>query len=132
MSVEEMSHAHWLHSLLPDLPRYGFAIAFIVVFLNNLGVPMTRKTILLAAGFILGKNDGSLWQSIAAGTAGCFLGGICTFLAWTAVGPRQPRPRGSSGAIWRPYLGASQTAATDLGRGKVCGDIGDLEWQERN
>jgi membrane-associated protein len=70
---------HWLHSLLPDLPRYGFVLVFIVVFLNNLGVPMTGKTILLAAGFILGKNDGSLWQPMAAGTAGCFLGGICTF-----------------------------------------------------
>lgn len=70
---------HWLHSLLPDLPHYGFALVFIVVFLNNLGVPMTGKTILLAAGFILGKNGGSLWQPMAAGTAGCFLGGICTF-----------------------------------------------------
>jgi membrane protein DedA with SNARE-associated domain len=70
---------HWLHSLLPHIPRYGFVLVFIVVFLNNLGVPLTGKTIRFGAGFILGKTEGSLWQPMAAGTAACFLGGICAF-----------------------------------------------------
>ena len=70
---------HWLHSLLPHVPHYGYVLVFIVVFLNNLGFPLPGETILLGAGFILGKTADSLWQPMAAGTAACFLGGICAF-----------------------------------------------------
>src|ERR1035437_2290676 len=70
---------HWLHSLLPHIPHYGYVLVFIVVFLNNIGVPLPGETILLGAGFILGKSAGSLWQPMAAGTAACILGGICSF-----------------------------------------------------
>jgi len=70
---------HWLHSLLPHLPHYGYLLVFIVVFLNNLGFPLPGETILLGAGFILGKAAGSLWEPIVAGTVACFLGGICSF-----------------------------------------------------
>jgi membrane protein DedA with SNARE-associated domain len=70
---------HWLHSLLPHLPRYGFVFVFIVIFLNNIGVPMPGKAILFGVGFILGKTEGSLWQPMVAGVAACFLGGICAF-----------------------------------------------------
>src|SRR5580704_4553458 len=69
----------WLRSLLPDLPHYGFAIIFVVVFLSNLGIPLAGKAILLAGGFVLGQNGDSLWPPMAAGTAGCVLGGLCTF-----------------------------------------------------
>jgi membrane protein DedA with SNARE-associated domain len=74
----------WLHSLLPGLPHYGFAIVFVVVFLSNLGIPLAGKAILLAAGFVLGQNGDSLWPPMAAGSAGCVLGGICAF----AIGRR--------------------------------------------
>ena len=70
---------HWLHSLLPHLPRYGFVFVFTVIFLNNIGVPMPGKAILFGAGFILGMTEGSLWQPMVAGVAACFLGGICAF-----------------------------------------------------
>jgi membrane protein DedA with SNARE-associated domain len=70
---------HWLHSLWPQIPRYGFVFVFIVIFLNNLGVPMPGKMLLFGAGFILGKTEGSLWPPMAAGVAACFLGGICAF-----------------------------------------------------
>jgi membrane protein DedA with SNARE-associated domain len=69
----------WLRSLLPNLPHYGYALVFIVVFLNNVGFPLPGETILLGAGFILGKAAGSLWQPTAAATVACFLGGICAF-----------------------------------------------------
>jgi membrane-associated protein len=52
---------------------------FIIPFLNNLGVPLPGETILLGAGFVLGKTGDSLWPPVAAGTAACFLGGICAF-----------------------------------------------------
>src|SRR5208282_6116351 len=70
---------HWLHSLLPHIPHYGYVLVFIVVFLNNLGVPLPGETILLGAGFVLGKTADSLWQPVVAGTAASFLGGICAF-----------------------------------------------------
>ena len=70
---------HGLHSLLPHLPHYGYVLVFIVVFLNNIGVPLPGETILIGAGFILGKAAISLWQPMAAGTAACFLGGTCSF-----------------------------------------------------
>ena len=70
---------HWLHSLLPHIPHYGYVLVFIVTFLNNLGVPLPGETILLGAGFVLGKTADSLWQPVLAGTVACFLGGICAF-----------------------------------------------------
>ena len=74
-----MNMLHWLHSLLPHIPRYGFVFVFIVIFLSNVGVPMPGKTILFGAGFVLGKTDGSLWPPMAAGVVACFLGGIFAF-----------------------------------------------------
>jgi membrane-associated protein len=70
---------HWLHSLLPHIPHYGFVLVFIVAFLNNLGFPLPGETILLGAGFVLGKTATSLWQPLVAGTTACFFGGICAF-----------------------------------------------------
>ncbi|HZL79422.1 MAG TPA: DedA family protein [Candidatus Limnocylindrales bacterium] len=70
---------HWLHSLLPHIPHYGYVLVFIVAFLNNLGFPLPGETILLGAGFFLGKTADSLWPPVVAGTAACFLGGICAF-----------------------------------------------------
>jgi membrane-associated protein len=70
---------HWLQSLLPHVPRYGYVLVSIVVFLNNLGFPLPGETILLGAGFILAKVAGSLWQPVVAGTMACFLGGACAF-----------------------------------------------------
>jgi membrane protein DedA with SNARE-associated domain len=70
---------HVLHSLLPHIPHYGYVLVFIVAFLNNLGVPLPGETILLGAGFVLGKTEDSIWEPLVAGTVACFLGGICAF-----------------------------------------------------
>jgi membrane-associated protein len=86
---------HWLHSLLPHIPRYGFVLVFIAVFLNNIGIPLPGETIFLGAGFMLGKAAGSLWQPMAAGTAACFLGGICSF--WLG---RRLQQRGLESIHW--------------------------------
>jgi len=77
---------HWLHSLLPHLPHFGWVFVFIVVFLNNIGIPLPGDTIVLGAGFILGKDAISLWQPMAAGTAACFLGGIWAFWLGRRIG----------------------------------------------
>ncbi len=70
---------HWLHSLLPHIPHHGYVLVFIVAFLNNLGFPLPGETVLLGAGFVLGKTADSLWQPMVAGTVACFLGGIGAF-----------------------------------------------------
>jgi len=70
---------HWLHELLPHIPHYGYVLVFIVVFLNNLGMPLPGETILLGAGFVFGKTGVSLWPPMLAGTLACFLGGTCAF-----------------------------------------------------
>src|ERR1039457_6202040 len=70
---------HWLQSLLPNVPRYGYVVVFIAVFLNNIGLPLPGELLLLGAGFILGKAASSVWQSMVAGAAASFLGGICAF-----------------------------------------------------
>lgn len=77
---------HWLHSLLPHIPHYGYLLVFIIEFLNNIGIPLPGDTTLLMAGFILGKNAVSLWQPMAAGMAACFLGGLCAFWAGRRLG----------------------------------------------
>jgi membrane protein DedA with SNARE-associated domain len=77
---------HWLHSLLPHIPHFGYLFVFIVVFLNNIGIPLPGDTMLLGAGFILGRNTISLWQPMAAGTAACFLGGLWAFWVGRRLG----------------------------------------------
>jgi membrane-associated protein len=79
----------WLHSLLPHIPHFGWLFVFIVVFINNLGVPLPGRVTLLGAGFILGKNVISLWQPMAAGTAASFLGGVLAFWLGRRFGHRR-------------------------------------------
>ena len=76
----------WLQSLLPHFPEYGYVFVFIVVFLNNISVPLPGESILLGAGFYLGKVAASLWQPMAAGTVASSLGGICAFLIGRQLG----------------------------------------------
>lgn len=91
---------HWLHSLLPHIPHYGYLLVFIIEFLNNIGIPLPGDTTLLMAGFILGKNAVSLWQPMAAGMAACFLGGFALF--GRAGGWVIAALKGSTGSISRP------------------------------
>jgi len=70
---------HWIHSLLPHVPRYGYLLVFVIVFLNNIGLPLPGEMILLGAGFMMGRTAGSLWPAVISGTAASFVGGICAF-----------------------------------------------------
>jgi membrane protein DedA with SNARE-associated domain len=77
---------HWLDRLLPQLPHYGFALVFLVVFLSNIGVPFPGKVVLFGAGFVWGRAAGSLWEPMLAGTLASFLGGICVFWLGRCLG----------------------------------------------
>jgi membrane protein DedA with SNARE-associated domain len=52
----------------------GYLVVFIVVFLNNIGIPVPGDTILLGGGFLVGKGMLSLWAVVVIGTSACFLG----------------------------------------------------------
>jgi len=67
---------HRLHSLFL---HYGNAIVFMITYLNSIGFPFPGEPILFVAGFVLGKEGGTLWGSIAAGTIAGFLGGESAF-----------------------------------------------------
>jgi len=75
----------WLFSLLND---YGYLILFLVVFLNNAGIPLPGDTFLLAAGAL---SEGGLlaphW-TVAAGAAACFLGGTLGYEVGRRMGRR--------------------------------------------
>ena len=76
----------WLRSVLPHMPHYGYVLVFIVVFLNNLGFPLPGESILLGAGFILGKHAQPLWPPMVAAMAACFIGGIIAFWVGRRLG----------------------------------------------
>lgn len=76
----------WLHDFLPDIPRHGYVLVFIVVFLNNLGVPFPGETVLFGAGFVFGATADPLWPPMLAGAVGSFLGGTCAFLLGRRLG----------------------------------------------
>ncbi len=62
----------WLQALLAD---HGYGVVFLIVFLNNLGLPVPGDMMLLGAGLLAQQGILSLGMTIAVGTAACFLGG---------------------------------------------------------
>ena len=76
----------WLRSVLPHMPHYGFLLVFIVVFLNNLGLPLPGETILLGAGFILGRTAQPLWPPMVSAMMACYVGGTIAFWAGRRLG----------------------------------------------
>jgi hypothetical protein len=65
---------HWLHSFLPHVPCYGFVLVFAVIFLNNIGVPLPGKTILLGGGIYLGEIRGFVVATDGSRIGGLFPG----------------------------------------------------------
>jgi len=61
------------------LAHDGCGAVFIALFLNNLGLPLPGNTLLLAAGFLVGRGTLSFWGTIGAATGGTFLGTACSY-----------------------------------------------------
>jgi len=61
----------WLQNLLA---HDGYGAIFIVLFLNNLGIPLPGTTMLLAAGYLVGTGNLTWWGTAATAVAACFLG----------------------------------------------------------
>jgi membrane protein DedA with SNARE-associated domain len=75
----------WLQSLLV---HYGYGIIFIVLFLNNAGMPGPGNALLLGAGIMVGKGELSLGLTIAAATVGVFMGTNCGYWLGRRYGER--------------------------------------------
>ena len=74
-----------LHALLV---HYGYGVVFLVVFLNNCGLPIPGDMTVLGAGILSEKGVLSLWATIAVGTIACFLGGDAGYWIGAHLGPR--------------------------------------------
>jgi membrane protein DedA with SNARE-associated domain len=70
----------WLQSLLA---HYGYGAVFVVTFLNNMGAPISGTTLLLGAGFLVGRGTLAFWPSVIIAWVGCFLGTTAGYgLGW--------------------------------------------------
>jgi len=81
---------HWLDHLLPQLPRYGFALIFIFVFLSNIVFPFPGKVTLFGAGFVWGRAAGSLGTDVGRDIGKLLRRYLC-ILARPALGSLPPR-----------------------------------------
>ncbi len=75
----------WLQSLVA---HQGYTVVFLVVFLNNLGLPIPGDTTLLTAGFLAEKGILSPWAVVATGTLSCFLGSCIAYALGARYGRR--------------------------------------------
>ena len=80
-----------LVSLWPFLPRYGYAILFLGIALENVGLPLPGEVFLFAAGFLASTGSFNLPFVIALGAAGAVVGDSLSYLLGRLGGERLPR-----------------------------------------
>lgn len=75
----------WIETLLGN---YGYPIIFLIVFLNNIGIPAPGDTLLLGAGWLCADGVFSLGWVITWGGLACFWGGTLGYWMGRRVGRR--------------------------------------------
>jgi membrane protein DedA with SNARE-associated domain len=70
------------------LSTWGYLGLFICVFIGNLGIPLPEETVLLAAGFLAGRNRLDLSTLYAVGIASAVTGDSAGFLFGRTGGQR--------------------------------------------
>lgn len=78
-------------SLWPFLPRYGYAILFLGIALENAGLPLPGEVFLFAAGFLASTGSLKLPFVIALGAAGAVVGDSLSYLLGRLGGERLPQ-----------------------------------------
>jgi membrane protein DedA with SNARE-associated domain len=80
---------------LVELPsfifRYGYAVVFLGVALENAGLPIPGEVFLFAAGFLASAGNFQLLLVIALGAAGAVVGDSFSYLLGRFFGERLPR-----------------------------------------
>jgi len=67
---------HWLQSLPP---ADAYTSVFLILFFNNLGLPLPGNTLLLGAGLLVGGRILSLWATVGIAASAAFLGTTCSY-----------------------------------------------------
>lgn len=78
-------------SLWPFFIRYGYAILFLGIALENAGLPLPGEVFLFAAGALVSTGQFKLLVVIALGTAGAVMGDSLGYLLGRLGGERLPR-----------------------------------------
>jgi membrane protein DedA with SNARE-associated domain/rhodanese-related sulfurtransferase len=79
-----MGH-HFVISALDFLIRHGYAVVFVWVFVEQIGLPIPSAPVLLAAGALAGLHELSLAEVIALALAAC----LCSDTLWFGLGARR-------------------------------------------
>src|SRR5258706_4569146 len=74
--------------LLDLFARYGYAVVFAGVFLENTGLPVPGETALLAGAALAHFGRLSLWRALLAASVAALFGGQLGVPIWRARGRR--------------------------------------------
>lgn len=80
-----------LSSLWPFFISYGYAILFLGIALENVGLPLPGEVFLFAAGLLASNGSFTLSTVIALGTAGAVVGDSLGYLLGRMGGERLPQ-----------------------------------------
>ncbi len=80
-----------LISVWPFFIRYGYAILFFGIALENAGLPLPGEVLLFAMGFLSSSDASAFPVVIALGTAGAVVGDSLGYLLGRLGGERLPR-----------------------------------------
>lgn len=78
-------------SLWPFFIRYGYAILFLGIALENVGLPLPGEVFLFAAGLLASRGSFELFTVIVLGTAGAVVGDSLGYLLGRLGGERLPK-----------------------------------------
>lgn len=75
MSLEFIS----LENIQEFAKQYGYLAIFVLILLENLGIPLPGETVTLVGGFLAGSGQLNYWLVLGSAILGAVLGGTCGY-----------------------------------------------------
>ena len=75
MSLEFIS----LENIQEFAKQYGYLAVFVLILLENLGIPLPGETVTLVGGFLAGSGQLNYWLVLGSAIVGAVLGGTCGY-----------------------------------------------------
>ena len=75
MSLEFIS----LENIQEFAKQYGYLSVFVLILLENLGIPLPGETVTLVGGFLAGSGQLNYWLVLGSAILGAVLGGTCGY-----------------------------------------------------
>ena len=75
MSLEFIS----LENIQEFAKQYGYLSVFVLILLENLGIPLPGETVTLVGGFLAGSGQLNYWLVLGSAIFGAVLGGTCGY-----------------------------------------------------